>query len=108
MEHIATRARSEFVLARRPAPNRPCFILQRPQLPKTGWSMPEPAPNPEGEKLLDSAIIEQDYANLPGLCNIETDEPAETEAPAESDTSEPPPPANVTPCNSLQWSDPQN
>ena len=24
------------------------FILQRPQLPKTGWSMPEPAPDPDG------------------------------------------------------------
>jgi transposase-like protein len=30
------------------------FILQRPQMPKTGWSMPEPGPNPDGEKLLDS------------------------------------------------------
>jgi hypothetical protein len=78
------------------------FILQRPQLPKTGWSMPEPAPDPDGEKLLDSAIIEQDYANLPGLCNIATDEPAETEVPAESAASEPPPPADVTPCNTMQ------
>ena len=33
---------------------------------------------------LDSAIVEQDYASLPGLCNIETDEPAEAEPPAES------------------------
>jgi len=78
------------------------FILQRPQLPKTGWSMPEPAPDPDGKKLLDSAIIEQDYANLPGLCNIETDDPAETEVPAESAASEPPPPADVTPCNTMQ------
>jgi hypothetical protein len=78
------------------------FILQRPQLPKTGWSMPEPAPDPDGEKLLDSAIIEQDYANLPGLCNIETDQPAETEAPAESSASEPPPPADVIQCNAMQ------
>ena len=72
------------------------FILQRPQLPKTGWSMPEPAPDPDGEKLLDSAIIEQDYANLPGLCNIETNEPAE--APAETE-----PPADVTPSNTMQY-----
>jgi hypothetical protein len=78
------------------------FILQRPQLPKTGWSMPEPAPDPDGEKLLDSAIIEQDYANLPGLCNIEADDPAETEVPAESAASEPPPPADETPCNTMQ------
>src|ERR1022692_4776110 len=93
------RARAEFVLARRDdlyhLSNRALetllavldnptsspavllrtamFILQRPQLPKTGWSMPEPAPDPDGKKLLDSAIIEQDYDSLPGLCNIERD-----------------------------------
>ncbi|HXM42675.1 MAG TPA: hypothetical protein VN924_15595 [Bryobacteraceae bacterium] len=77
------------------------FILQRPQLPKTGWSMPEPAPNPDGEKLLNSAIIEQDYANLPGLSSIERD------GPIESATSEPAPAPGIagpTPvrCNSLQ------
>jgi uncharacterized protein (DUF1778 family) len=109
------RARAEFVLARRDdlhhLSNRALetrlaildnpksspavllrtamFILQRPQLPKTGWSMPEPAPGPDGEKLRDSAITEQDYANLPGLCNIETDDPAETEVPAESAASAP-------------------
>ena len=62
--------------------------------------MPEPAPDPDGKKLLDSAIIEQDYDSLPGLCNIERDmqtddpvgTPAETEVPTESVTSEPPPP----------------
>ena len=101
------RARAEFVLARRDdlhhLSNRALetllaildnpksspavllrtamFILQRPQLPKTGWSMPEPAPDPDGEKLLDSAIIE---------------------LPAESAASEPPPPADVTPCNTMQ------
>jgi hypothetical protein len=146
------RARAEFVLARRDdlyhLSNRALetllavldnptsspavllrtamFILQRPQLPKTGWSMPEPAPDPDGKKLLDSAIIEQDYDSLPGLCNIErdmqTDDPAsaesaapaetpsETETPADSATSEPPPPpespvpppADVTPCNQMQ------
>jgi hypothetical protein len=69
------------------------FILQRPQMPKTGWSMPEPSPDPDGKKLLDSAIIEQDYDSLPGLYNIERDEPAETGAPAESAPPEPPPPA---------------
>ena len=37
--------------------------------------MPEPAPNPDGEKLLDSAIIEQDYDSLPGLYSIEKDDP---------------------------------
>src|ERR1022692_1424713 len=128
------RARAEFVLARRDdlyhLSNRALetllavldnptsspavllrtamFILQRPQLPNTGWSMPEPAPDPDGKKLLDSAIIEQDYDSLPGLCNIErdiqTDDPAsaesaapaetpsETETPVDSATSEPPPP----------------
>jgi hypothetical protein len=97
------------------------FILQRPQLPKTGWSMPEPAPNPDGNKLLNSAIIEQDYDSLPGLCNIERDfepEPAATpdEAPAEpgvdseSVTYEPKspeetpctPPPEATECNAMQ------
>jgi len=128
------RARAEFVLARRDdlhqLSNRALetllaildnpksspavllrtamFILQRPQLPKTGWSMPEPAPDPDGKKLLDSAIIEQDYDSLPGLCNIERD--VETEVPAESASSEPPPPPespvppapDVTPCNPMQ------
>jgi hypothetical protein len=96
------------------------FILQRPQLPKTGWSMPEPAPNPDGNKLLDSAIIEQDYDSLPGLCNIERDFQNEAENPAEppeepavaaeSTTSEPEPPseepaptaAEATECNEMQ------
>jgi hypothetical protein len=134
------RARAEFVLARRDdlhhLSNRALetllaildnpksspavllrtsmFILQRPQLPKTGWSMPEPAPNPDGEKLLDSAIIEQGYDRLPGLCNIDRDDPCETpletELPTESATSEPPPPpespvpppADVTGCNQMQ------
>ena len=108
------RARAEFVLARRDdlhhISNRAletllaildnpqaspavlfrtaAFILQRPQMPKTGWSMPEPAPDPDGEKLLDSAIIEQDYDGLPGLCNVEKDIetdpiPVDPEVPAE-------------------------
>ena len=122
-------ARAEFVLARRDAlhqlSNRALdtllailenpksspavllrtalFILQRPQLPKTGWSMPEPAPDPDGEKLLDSAIIEQDYANLPGLCNIERD--PETDDPAPSPAATPAAaeaPADVTPCSRMQ------
>jgi hypothetical protein len=63
------------------------LVLQRPQLPKVGWSMPEPSPDPDGKKLLDSAIVEQDYDSLPGLYHIERDEPAEA-APPES-----PPPA---------------
>jgi hypothetical protein len=142
------RARAEFVLARRDdlhqLSNRALetllaildnpksspavllrtamFILQRPQLPKTGWSMPEPAPDPDGKKLLDSAIIEQDYDSLPGLYNIERDmqtddpvttpaeTPPETETPAESAASEPEPPpespvpspADVPPCNQMQ------
>jgi hypothetical protein len=138
------RARAEFVLARRDdlhqLSNRALeillaildnpksspavllrtamFILQRPQLPKTGWSMPEPAPDPDGKKLLDSAIIEQDYDSLPGLSNIERDIPREdptgtdpeTEIPAETVTyesappPEPPlPPApDATPCNAMQ------
>src|SRR5208337_4232625 len=131
------RARAEFVLARRDdlhhLSNRALetllavldnpkaspavklraamFILQRPQLPKTGWSMPEPAPDPDGKKLLDSAIIEQDYDSLPGLCNIERDYPAETplemETHAESATSDPQPPPeapaqDASPCNQMQ------
>jgi hypothetical protein len=144
------RARAEFVLARRDdlhqLSNRALetllaildnpksspavllrtavFILQRPQMPKTGWSMPEPAPDPDGEKLLDSAIIEQDYDRLPGLCNIEADDPAEAppqtetppetsrdaEVPSESAASEPlpsaempvPPPSDAAPCNRMQ------
>ena len=64
------------------------FILQRPQLPKTGWSMPEPAPNPDGNKLLNSAIIEQDYDSLPGLCNIERDFETDV-APAAESAAEP-------------------
>jgi hypothetical protein len=90
------------------------FVLQRPQVPKTGWSMPEPAPDPDGEKLVDSAILEQDYDRLPGLYNIERDAPAETPAetenPGESAASEPPPPAespvpppaDVSRCNQMQ------
>jgi hypothetical protein len=127
------RARAEFVLARRDdlhlLSNRAVetllaildnpkaspavqlraamFILQRPQLPKTGWSMPEPAPDPDGKKLLDSAIIEQDYDSLPGLCNIEREDPAEEESPAESATSGLPPPPespaqDASPCNQMQ------
>jgi hypothetical protein len=76
--------------------------------------MPEPAPDPDGKKLLDSAIIEQDYDSLPGLCNIEREDPVETpaeeESPAESATSEPPPPPespappadDQSPCNQMQ------
>jgi hypothetical protein len=79
------------------------FILQRPQLPKTGWSMPEPAPDPDGRKLLDSAIIEQDYDSLPGLCNIEREDPVEEESSTESSTCEPEPPApDATVCNQMQ------
>jgi hypothetical protein len=111
------RARAEFVLARRDdlhlLSNRALetllaildnpksspavllrtamFILQRPQVPKTGWSMPEPAPDPDGKKLIDSAVIEQDYDGLPGLYNIEKEE--EADAPAEPDPPEPPPAA---------------
>jgi len=119
------RARAEFVLARRDdlfhLSNRALetllaildnphsspavllrtamFILQRPQLPKKGWCMPEPAPDPDSNKLLDSAILEQDYDSLPGLCNIGRDFPNQAENPdeqpedpaiaAESDTYEP-------------------
>src|ERR1035438_8601933 len=34
-------------------------------------------PDPDGKKLLDSAIIEQDYDSLPGLYSIEKDDPQE-------------------------------
>jgi hypothetical protein len=100
------------------------FVLQRPQLPKVGWAMPEPVPDPDGKKLLDSAIIEQDYASLPGLYNIERDEPPEpppetpggpptgtpagTEEPAESATSEPTPPASAAECNRMQHDPPDS
>jgi hypothetical protein len=126
------RARAEFVLARRDDlhhlsnraletllaildnPNSSpavllrtaMFILQRPQLPKTGWSMPEPAPDPDGEKLLDSAIIEKEYDSLPGIHGIDRypdphpDESAPTQA--ESATSEPPPGPAATGCNTMQ------
>jgi hypothetical protein len=130
------RARAEFVLARRDdlhyLSNRALetllavldnpkaspavllrtamFILQRPQLPKIGWCMPEPTPDPDGKKVLDSAVLEQDYDSLPGLHDVERKEeqetvadtraetPAETKAPAESVASEPSPPADVTEC----------
>jgi hypothetical protein len=78
------------------------FILQRPQIPKTGWSMPEPAPDPDGNKLVDSAIIEQDYDSLPGLSNIERDIQTDDPPPADSATSEPPLTADATPCNKMQ------
>jgi hypothetical protein len=78
------------------------FILQRTQLPKTGWSMPEPAPDPDGKKLLDSAIIEQDYDSLPGLCNIERDDPAETPPQPETPTQTAPKIADATGCNRMQ------
>ena len=115
------RARAEFVLARRDdlhqLSNRALdtllaildnprsspavllrtamFILQRPQLPKSGWSMPEPAPDPSGEKLLDSAIIEQDYDSLPGLSSIERSIPADEPAGAGPAAAEPQ-------CNAVQ------
>jgi hypothetical protein len=78
------------------------FILQRPQLPKKGWSMPEPAPNPDGNKLLDSAIIEQDYDSLPGLYNIERDFQNEAENPAEPPAEPAPATAEATECNEMQ------
>jgi hypothetical protein len=49
--------------------------------------------DPDGKKLLDSAIIEQDYDSLPSLYSIERDDPPEapqeTESPAESDCFQP-------------------
>jgi transposase-like protein len=124
------RARAEFVLARRDdlyhLSNRALetllsvldnpkaspavqlraamFILQRPQLPKTGWSMPEPAPDPDGKKLLDSAIIEQDYDSLPGLCNIDREDPTEsaTSGPPPPQESPAPPAHDQSPCNQMQ------
>src|SRR5450631_1553701 len=95
------------------------FILQRPQLPKTGWSMPEPAPTPDGQKLIDSAIIEQDYNSLPGLQDIEreTEQDVENNAPAdpgqshespaqspaEAPAESPLPPTSPAPeCNEMQ------
>jgi hypothetical protein len=64
--------------------------------------MPEPAPDPDGNKLLDSAIIAQDHDSLPGLSNIETNMQTDDPAPADSATSEPTPPADATPCNQMQ------
>jgi hypothetical protein len=83
------------------------FILQRPQQPNAGWSMPEPAPDPDDNKLLDSAVIEQDYAHLPGLYSIAMDPPMEEDAHAESVASDPPPSPDVSPCNTVQQ-DPAN
>ena len=121
--HLSDRA-VETVLALLDNPKSPpavllrtaMFILQRPQAPQVGWSMPEPAPNPDGEKLTDSAVIEQDFDRLPGLYNIERDPPAEmsmetlaqmdAERRAERDTpceSTPDPlPADATSCNQMQ------
>ena len=74
------------------------FVLQRPLVPNTGWSMPEPAPDPDGEKLVDSAVI-QDYDRLPGLYNIERDDPAETAPPEPPPAAESPvPPSDATRC----------
>jgi hypothetical protein len=64
--------------------------------------MPEPAPDPDGNKLLDSAIIEQDYDSLPGLSNVERDMQTDDPTQADSPTSEPPLPADATPCNQMQ------
>src|ERR1022692_2765375 len=88
----------------------PCSFCYAPRCPRPAGPMPEPAPDPDGKKLLDSAIIEQDYDSLPGLCNIERDDPVEMETPTESAASEPPPPpelpvqppSDVTPCNQMQ------
>jgi hypothetical protein len=74
-------------------PSRPRRILPRP---------PEPGPDPDGNKLLTSAIIEQDCDSLPGVANITSD--------FESATSEPPPPpespatprADAHGCNQMQ------
>ncbi len=79
------------------------FILQRPQVPKTGWTMPEPAPNPDGEVLVDSAVIESHYANLPGVYGIEREE--DTPAPPQPEAAPDPPaaaPPAETPCNNMQ------
>jgi hypothetical protein len=57
------------------------FILQPPQMPKVGWSIPEPGPNPNANKLLDSAIKEQDYDSLACLYDIERDDPADARIP---------------------------
>jgi hypothetical protein len=75
------------------------FILTRPQLPKTGWSMPEPTPDPDGKKLTDSSVMEQDYDGLPGIYGIERDEPTEAEEPA-------PQAAGATECNGMQHDSP--
>jgi len=55
------------------------FILTRPVAPKTGWTMPEPAPPPDSEEILDSSLIESGFAQLPCLCGIERE--TEDEAP---------------------------
>jgi len=122
------RARAEFVLARRDDLHKlsnlaveilfkilenpksspavllrtAMFILQRPQHPKTGWTMPEPAPDPDGNKLLDSAIIEQDYDSLPGLANVERDFESATSEPPPPPESPSSPPANATGRNQMQ------
>ena len=79
------------------------FILTRPQLPKTGWSMPEPTPDPDGKKLTDSSVIEQDYDGLPGIYGIERNEPAESEEPVPSPA---PKAARATECDEMQRDSP--
>jgi hypothetical protein len=79
------------------------FILTRPQLPKTGWSMPEPTPDPDGKKLTDSSVIEQDYDGLPGIYGIERDEPPEFEEPVPSPA---PKAARATECDEMQRDSP--
>jgi hypothetical protein len=46
------------------------FVLNRSQNPGTGWCMPERHPEPEGQTLTDSAVLEKEanrLANLEGL-----------------------------------------
>ena len=88
------------------------FVLQRPEAPKTGWSLPEPVPEPGPDQLLDSVAAEQDCGRLPALCNLDRDDPTAADAPAEASNSiespagspapEPPPPPDATGCNPMQ------
>ena len=108
--HLSNRA-METLLAILDNPKTPpsvlyktaVFILTRPQLPKKGWSMPEPTPDPDGNKLTDSAVIEQDYDGLPGIYGMERDAPTEAGEPAPSPA---PQAAGTTECDEMQHDSP--
>ena len=67
------------------------FILQRPHLPKAGWALPEPLPEPNRDTLVNSALIEKNCDLLAYLDGV-----PEEEIPA------PPMQQDASPCNEMQ------